>query len=299
MDLVGELLFVAELGLNGALAGLMYALVALGAILIYKSSAVVNFAQGAMAMVGAFATWWIAQKIGLPVWVAVLITLVVMFFVGMGIERVALRRMIGQPLIMIIMITIGLEVLLRGLMPILCGVGPYPLEIGLSKAPITLGQVMINRVYLVGGILALFLVLFFIYYFQTRWGILLRAVSDDYTASWAVGISVERAIGLSWGFAGAVATLAGVLWGSIQGVDWSISLVLLKALAVAILGGLDSVGGVLLAGVLIGTLENVIAAYVDPLVGGGTRDLISALIIFLTIIIKPHGLFGRETIERV
>jgi len=295
----GELVFIAELGINGALAGLMYALVALGAILIYKSSAVVNFAQGAMVMTGAFATWWVAENLGVPIWLAIPVAVAVVFFAGIGIERVALRRMIGQPLIMIIMITIGLDVLLRGLVPILCGVGPYPLEVGISESPIAVGDILINRVYLVGGGLALLLVLFFIYFFQTRHGIVLKAVSDDYTASWAVGISVERAVGLSWGFAGAVATFSGILWGSIQGVDWTISLVLLKALAVAILGGLDSVGGVILAGVLVGTLENVISAYVDPMVGGGTRDLVAALIIFLTILIKPFGLFGREIIERV
>lgn len=294
-----EILFIAELGLNGALAGLMYALVALGAILIYKSSAVVNFAQGAMSMAGAFATWWVVEKIGLPVWLAVPSSMIVIFFSGMGIERVVLRRMIGQPLIMIIMITIGLEVFLRGLMPILCGVGPYPLDIGLSETPLQLGKIIINKAYLLGGSIALFLVLFFLYYFQTRRGIVLRAVSDDYTASWAVGISVEHALAISWGLSGAVATIAGVLWATIQGVDWTISLVLIKALAVGILGGLDSVGGVVIAGIIVGTFENIIAAYMDPYVGGGTRELVAALIIFLTIIIKPHGLFGREIIERV
>ena len=163
----------------------------------------VNFAQGALVMTGAFATWWVVETFHLPIWVAMFLSMLIVFFVGMGVERVSLRRMIGQPLIMIIMITIGLDVLLRGLVPILCGVGPYPLETGISDAPIVLGDILINRVYLVGGSIALFLVLFFLYFFQTRYGIVQRAVSDDYTASWAVGISVERAVGLSWGFSGA------------------------------------------------------------------------------------------------
>ncbi|MCX5914176.1 MAG: branched-chain amino acid ABC transporter permease, partial [Deltaproteobacteria bacterium] len=284
---------------NGALAGLMYGLVALGVVLIYKCSAVVNFAQGSMVMFGAFITWFAAGKVGIPVWLAVLLSVLVMSLVGLGIERIALRRMIGQPLIMIIMLTLGLDILIRGFGPVFFGTGPYPLRIGISEAPVAVGEILLSRTYLIGGAVALLLMMFFIYFFQTRYGVVLRAVSDDYIASWAVGISVERAIGLSWGLSGAVATFSGALWGSVQGVDWTLSLLLMKALAVAILGGLDSLGGVMLAGVMIGTLENVISGYLDPVVGGGTKEVVSALIILLTILIKPYGFFGREIIERV
>jgi branched-chain amino acid transport system permease protein len=128
---------------------------------------------------------------------------------------------------------------------------------------------------------------------------MLRAVSDDQAASWAAGIRVEQAIGFSWGLAGIVAACAGILWGSVQGVDWTLSLLLIKALAVAILGGLDSIVGVVVAGVAVGVLENVIPGYIDPLVGGGTRDLVASTVILLTILVRPFGLFGREDIERV
>jgi branched-chain amino acid transport system permease protein len=129
--------------------------------------------------------------------------------------------------------------------------------------------------------------------------VLLRAVSDDQTASWSVGIPVERAIGISWGLASIAAGAAGVLWGSIQGVDWTLSLLLIKGLAVAILGGLDSILGVLVAAVILGVLENVAPVYLERLGISGTRDVVASLVILLTVIVKPYGLFGREDIERV
>jgi len=207
--------------------------------------------------------------------------------------------MAGQPLIMILMLTLGLEIMLRGLAPAIWGAGSKPFSIGISQAPLFVGALLINRVYLAGGALALVLMLLLMLLFHTRFGVVLRAVSDDHVASWSVGIAVERAIGLTWAIAGGLATLAGVVWASVQGIDWTLSLLLLKALAVAILGGLDSIGGAVVAGLLVGVLESVISGYLDPLVGGGTKEVVAAVVILLTILFKPHGLFGREIIERV
>lgn len=291
--------FLLELSINGALVGLMYTLVALGIVLIFKSSGVANLAQGAMAMVGAYVAWAGLALIGLPVWLAVPLSLVAMFFLGRGVERVALRRMVGQPVIMVIMLTLGLEILLRGIAPALFGTVVKRLDLGIDQSPLFIGDLLINRAYLVSGVVSLVLVGLAMLFFNTRLGTVLRAVSDDHTASWAVGIQVERAIGLSWGLAGVAAASAGILWGSVQGVDWTLSLLLLKALAVAILGGLDSIPGVLLAGLMVGILESVIPGYLDPLVGGGSRDVVASLVILATIVLRPHGLFGREDIERV
>ena len=138
-----------------------------------------------------------------------------------------------------------------------------------------------------------------VFYFRSLLGIRLRAISDDYMASWSVGISVERGVGLSWALASVVAVITGVIWGEIQSVDQSLSLLLLKGLTVAVLGGLDSIFGAVLAGILLGILENVGAAYLDPLVGGGSRDLVVAIVLILTVMVRPHGLFGRHDIERV
>lgn len=294
-----DLLYLAELAINGALIGLMYALVALGIVLIFKSSGVANLAQGALAMVGGYLVWWLADAIGLPIWLALPVSLVAMFFLGRGIERVALRRMVGQPVIMIIMLTLGIEILLRGVAPALFGTTMKRLDIGIGQNPMFIGPILINQAYLIGGGVALLLILAAVAFFNSRQGIILRAVSDDQAAAWSVGISVERAIGLSWGFAGLAALSAGVLWGSVQGVDWTLSLLLIKALAVAILGGLDSIPGVLVAGLVIGILESVVPGYLDPLVGGGSRDVVASAIILVTILLRPFGLFGREDIERV
>jgi branched-chain amino acid transport system permease protein len=290
---------LAELSINGTLVGLLYAPIALGIVLIFKASAVANLAQGAMAMVGGYLTWAALTLLFAPLWTAVPLALLAMYFLGRGIERLALRPMVGQPAMMVIMLTLGLEIFFRGLAPALLGPVKKRLDIGIETSPIIIGPMLINRAYLLSGIAALALIGLSALYFRTRQGVLLRAVSDDQTAAWSVGIFVERAIGVSWGLASIAAGAAGILWGSIQGVDWTLSLLLIKGLAVAILGGLDSILGVLIASVILGVLENVAPVYLERFGVAGTRDVIASLVILLTVIVKPYGLFGRENIERV
>lgn len=293
--------FIGELVINGANAGLMYSLVALGIVMIYKASGVANLAQGALVMTGGYVVLALAHDAGMPMWLAMPIAIVILFFLGVGIERVVLRRMAGQPLIMIIMLTLGLDIFLRGVVPAVWdrgGESPV-IPIKLPTDAIFVGDILINTSYLLGGGVALILVVFFVWFFKTRLGIVSRAVSDDPVAAWSVGISVERSIALSWGLAAVVSAIAGALWGSIQGVDWTLSLLLLKAIAVAILGGLDSIIGAIIAGLLLGITENLAAGFLDEIVGGGTKELVVASVILLTILIRPHGLFGREDIERI
>lgn len=294
-----DILLIAELSINGALVGLMYALVALGIVVVYKASRYANLAQGAFCMAGGYACVTIAALLGIPAWAAIPLAVVLMFFVGVLTERFILRRMIGQPVVMVIMLTLGLEILLRGLVPGLLGSTVKRLDIGIPQAPFIVADILINRAYLAGGFIALTFVAAAILFYNTSLGVRMRAVSDDAVASWAVGIKVEKLIAIAWGIAGASAGAAGVLWGSIQGVDWTLSQLLLKAIAIAILGGLDSVPGVLVAGLIVGIVESVAAGVLDPLVGGGTRDVVASVIILLTVIVRPHGLFGREHIERV
>lgn len=294
-----DLLLIAELSINGALVGLMYALVALGIVVVYKATRYANLAQGAFCMAGGYACVTLGAGLGLPMWTAIPLAIILMFFVGVLVERFLLRRMIGQPVVMVIMLTLGLEILLRGLVPGLLGSTVKRLDIGISQAPLILGEILINRVYLAGGVIALAFIGGAILFYNTALGVRLRAVSDDPVASWAVGIKVETLIAIAWGIAGAAAGAAGVIWGAVQGVDWTLSLLLLKAIAIAILGGLDSVPGVLVAGLVVGIAESVAAGVLDPIVGGGTRDVVASVIILLTVIVRPHGLFGREHIERV
>ena len=294
-----DLSFLFELAINGALVGLMYSLIALGIVLVFKSSGVANLAQGALALVGAYIAWLFLSLLGLPVWLSIPLSLVAMFFFGRAVERVALRRMVGQPVIMVIMLTLGLEIMMRGLLPGFAGSMARRLDLGIPQQPIFLGEMLINRSYLYSGLIALALIAAAILFFNSRVGVSMRAVSDDQIASWSVGIRVERVIAVAWGLSGVAAAAAGILWGSVQGVDWTLSLLLLKALAIAILGGLDSIGGVLIAGLIIGICESLASGYLDQLVGGGTRDVVASVIILLTVLARPHGLFGREHIERV
>ena len=292
-------MYFLELAINGGLAGLMYSLVAMGIVLIYKSSSVPNLAQGALTMVGAYIVLAFAEGLGLPMWAAIPLAMITMFLLGMLIERLALRRLAGRPIIMILMMTLGLDIFLRATTMTFWGGSGRPMRIGISDDPLFLGPLLLNRAYVVGAAVALVLFVVFVLFFRTRRGVVLRAISDDYIASWAVGISVERGVALSWALSSLVATIAGVLFGSIQSVDQSLSLLLLKGITVAVLGGLDSLGGAILAGLLLGVLESVASGYLDPLLGGGTRDLVVAAMLILTIMLRPHGLFGRHDIERV
>jgi len=287
-----------ELLINGALTGLMYAMVALGIVLIYKSSGVLNFAQGSLVMMGGYAVWLFTSW-GLSIWLAAVAALAAMFVLGLVIERLLLRTMVGQPIIMIVMLTLGLDVFLRGFGPGLLGTEPKQLDIGLGLAPLILGDILANRTYVVGGIIALVLIGLALLFFRTRLGTKLRAVSDDHVSSWSVGISVEHAVAISWGLAGICAVAAGTLWGAAQGVDWSLTALLFPAVAVVILGGIDSIVGALLGGLIVGILGSVIPGYVDSLVGGSTRDVVTSVVILLTILIRPYGMFGREDIERI
>ncbi|WP_398471997.1 branched-chain amino acid ABC transporter permease [Tardiphaga sp.] len=290
---------LAETGINGSLIGLMYSLVAMGIVLIYKSSSVPNLAQGSMTMLGAYIVLAYSSRFGAPLWLAIILAALSMFGIGIAIERIALRRLAGRPIIMILMMTLGLEILLRAGSLTIWGATGRPMPIGISDDPLFLGALLINRAYAAGAAVAIVMFGLFALFFRTRMGVVLRAISDDYTAAWSVGISVERGVALSWAMASVVATVAGVLWASVQGVDQSLAHLLLKGVTVAVLGGMDSLGGALLAGLLLGIVEGIAGSYLDPLLGGASRDLVDAAMLIVTIMLRPHGLFGRHDIERI
>lgn len=294
-----DTLLLLESATNGALVGLMYSLVAMGIVLIYKSSSVPNLAQGAMVMLAGYVILAFANQAGLPLWLAIPLGIVTMFGIGLGIERAALRRLAGRPIIMILMMTLGLEIFLRAGAMTIWGGTSRPMPVGISDDPLFLGPLLINRTYAVGAAVAVVMFVLLALFFRTRLGVVLRAISDDYTAAWSVGISVERGVALSWALSAVVATVAAVLWGAVQGVDQSLALLLLKGVTVAVLGGLDSIGGALLAGILLGIVEGLASAILDPLLGGASRELVDAAMLILTIMLRPHGLFGRHDIERV
>jgi branched-chain amino acid transport system permease protein len=250
-------------------------------------------------MVGAYMVLFFATSLGLSMWLAVPLAIVTMMGMGMGIERVALRPLAGRPIVMILMMTLGLDIFLRALAMTIWGGSGRPMRIGISDDPMFLGPLLINRAYAVGAAVTLVLFVVFVFFFQTRRGVVLRAIADDYMASWSVGISVERGVALSWAMSSLVATAAGVLWGSVQGVDQSLALLLLKGITVAVLGGMDSLGGAILAGLVLGAVESIASGVLDPILGGGSRELVIAVALIVTIMIRPHGLFGRHDIDRL
>ena len=297
---MGDWQFSLLLLSNGVLIGLMYSLVALGFVLVYKATDAINFAQGEFVMIAGLLVVGFLGAAGVPLWVAVLIALTGMVAFGFGLERVMLRKLIGRPVIAVVMATIGLAAILRGLGPMTIGAGTKPLPLPIPEEPIVLGPLFIPPIQLVGGAISLLFLGGFGYFFlKSRKGIAMRAVADNQQVAMAMGIDVERYFGLAWAMAGIVSALGGVLWGNMLGVDVNLSLVGFKVFPVVILGGLDSIPGAIIGGLIVGIVENMVAGYVDPYVGGGTKDFAPYVLMILALMIRPYGIFGKRIIERV
>ena len=292
--------FFASLLITGLLTGAIYALVALGFVIVYKATGVINFAQGEFMMFGAFIAAALLTDRSLPAIVAIPITVVAMAGIGLVTERVVLRPMIGRPAISMIMATVGLAFVFRGLAPMLWGGTTKDLALPLPTSPVQILDVRISPTVLAGAAVAVLLVGGFALLFQrSRIGIALRAVADDTQAAMAMGISVPWAFGTAMAVSGVAAAAGGLIWGDLLGVDSYLALVGFKVFPVVILGGLDSVEGAVLGGLTVGAMESVAAGYIDPLVGGGTKDFIPFLLMLVVLMVRPYGFFGKEVIERV
>ncbi|HXU91297.1 MAG TPA: branched-chain amino acid ABC transporter permease [Methylomirabilota bacterium] len=285
---------------NGVLIGLMYSLIALGFVLVYKATDAVNFAQGEFVMIAGFLAVGALTVAGIPLGLSILISLLAMIVFGFVLERVMLRKLIGRPVIAVVMATIGLAAILRGLGPFGIFQGTRPLPLPLPDEPFILGPLFIPPIQLVGGAVSLLFLAGFGYFFlRSRKGIAMRAVADNQQVAMAMGINVQRYFGLAWAMTGVVSALGGVLWGNMLGVDVNLALVGFKVFPVVILGGLDSIPGAIIGGLIVGIVENVAAGYVDPYVGGGTKDFAPYVLMILALMIRPYGMFGKRIIERV
>src|SRR6266851_443474 len=223
-----------------------------------------------------------------------------MIALGFGLERVVLRPMIGRPVIAVVMATIGLAAVLRGTATMAFGAGTRVIDMPVSDEPFHLGPVMLPPVELVGaGVSLVFLAAFTWFFLKSRTGIAMRAVADNQQVSMAMGINVRRYFALAWAMAGVVSALGGVVWGAMLSVDNQLALVGLKVFPVVILGGLDSVMGAVVGGLIVGIVENLAAGYLDPYVGGGTKDFAPYVLMILVLMVRPEGIFGRRRIERV
>ena len=285
---------------NGILIGLMYALIALGFVLVYKATDAVNFAQGEFVMISGILVAAALGVWGAPLWVAVGLGIGTMIAFGFGLERVMLRKLIGRPVIAVVMATIGLASILRGIGPTAFGAGSRPLPLPIPDEPFIIGPLFIPPIQLVGGAVSLlFLAGFGWFFVKSRKGIAMRAVADNQQVAMAMGINVEKYFGLAWAMTGMVSALGGIIWGNIIGVDVNLSLVGFKVFPVVILGGLDSIPGAVVGGLIVGLVENIAAGYVDPYVGGGTKDFAPYVLMILALMIRPYGIFGKKIIERV
>jgi branched-chain amino acid transport system permease protein len=298
-----ELIFFIEVLAGGLLAGVMYALVALGFVLIYKASGVFNFAQGAMVFFAAL-TFVSLLESGWNFWLALLVTLAVMVVLGLATERVVLRPLINQPQITLFMATIGLTFVLEGLSQLVWGSQPHGLDLGIPDLPIewlsrdlnlNISQFDIFAA-LVAGVLVAVLAVFFQ---KTRIGRALRAVADDHQAALAVGIPLQHIWAIVWGVAGAVALVAGLMWGVRNGVQFALTFVALKALPVLLIGGFESIPGAIIGGLIIGATEKIAEVYVGPMVGGGIESWFAYVVALLFLLVRPEGLFGEKHIDRV
>jgi branched-chain amino acid transport system permease protein len=291
--------FTLVLVTNGIMIGLMYALIALGFVLIYKATDAINFAQGEFVMFAGFIAA-AAALAGMSFWAAAAISIAGMVALGFGLERVVLRPLLGRPVIAVVMATIGLAAVLRGVAVLAFGAGTKAIVMPVGDTPLFVGPVMLPPVQLVGaGVSIVFLASFTWFFLKSRTGIAMRAVADNQQVAMAMGINIRRYFALAWAMAGIVSALGGVVWGAMLGIDNQLALVGLKVFPVVILGGLDSIAGAVIGGLIVGIVENLAAGYLDPYVGGGTKDFAPYVLMILVLMIRPEGIFGRRRIERV
>jgi branched-chain amino acid transport system permease protein len=294
-----ELEFTFALVVSGLLIGLMYSLIALGFVLIYKATDAINFAQGEFVMLAGFiATTVLTAE--LPIWAAIAAAIIGMIALSFALERAVLRPLLGRPAVAVIMATIGLAAILRGLPPITIGAQTKALPLPIGDDPIFVWTAVIPPIQLVGAIVSIaFLAVFTLLFLKSRMGIALRAVADNQQVAMAMGINVERYFGIAWAMAGIVSALGGIIWGSMLGVDTQLSLIGLKVFPVVILGGLDSIVGAVIGGLIVGVVESLAAGYLDPYVGGGTKDFAPYVLMIVMLMFRPYGIFGQRRIERV
>jgi branched-chain amino acid transport system permease protein len=298
-DMVTSPAFLAEVVIGGLAAGLMYSLVALGFVLIYKASGVFNFAQGVMVLFAALTLVGLMER-GAPLVLALLVTMAVMGALAFAIERVVLRPLVNQEQIILFMATIGLNFFLEGFGELVWGSNVKKLDVGIPDSSFMVWGVQVNRLELTAAITAAVLVAVMAVFFQrTRIGRALRAVADDHEAALSIGIPLNTIWIVVWSAAGLVAIVAGIMWGAKSGVQFSLSLIALKALPVLILGGFTSVPGAIVGGLIIGVGEKLAEVYWGPLVGGAIENWFAYVLALAFLLVRPQGLFGERIIERV
>lgn len=294
--MVSLLLFV----INGALTGLLYALIAMSFVIIYRSARVFNFAQGEIVVVGGFLVWTLMSALDLPWWVAVPLALVASLVFGLLIERVILRPLVGQDLFAFVMVTIGLLIFIRGIVLVAWGPEIRFFPAVLPMAAIKIGPLVLDRALVIGGLLTLGIAAIMSWFFnRTQLGLEMTAVAEDHQTALSLGISVKRSIALAWGMSGVLSTLAAIIFLNGKGITFLASDVGFAALPVALLAGLESIGGVVVGGLIVGIAVGLAAFFLDPIFQGGVAAVFPFVIMIAILFLRPTGLFGWKTIERI
>jgi len=296
--------FFIEVLLGGLLSGVMYALVAIGFVLIYKASGVFNFAQGAMVFFAALTCVGFVDKFGVSLWLAIPLTILVMIALALAIERVVLRPLVNQPEITLFMATIGLAFFIEGLAQLLWGSQVRKLDLPIEDVPneylMEHFNILVSQFDMTAAVVcAVLVVALALLFTKTRVGRALRAVADDHQAALAVGIPLQRIWVVVWSVAGLVALVAGLLWGARNGVQFALTFIALKALPVLILGGFTSIPGAIVGGLIIGASEKLAEVYIGPMVGGGIEGWFPYVLALLFLLVRPEGLFGEKIIRRI
>ncbi|MBV69030.1 MAG: branched-chain amino acid ABC transporter permease [Pelagibacterales bacterium] len=293
--------FLIQLLVNGFIIGLLYGVVAMAFVLIYKSSLVVNFAQGEFLLIGAWACWWLLAQFSLPFYIAFIFTLIFMTIFGVLIQLIILRPLIGEPIISIIMVTIGLAIFFQALMNWMFGVFVEPFPKIFENESINLFGLRVQTVYIMSGLISLLIMISFAIFFKkSRLGLAMRATAFDQQAAQSLGVSVKQVFSAAWGISAMVSAVAGIVFGIVNGISSGIAFMGIKVFPAVILGGLDSVLGAILGGLVIGLLEHI-AHYLDVqyLKIGNMIRIAPFYALLIILMIKPYGFFGTKDIERV
>jgi branched-chain amino acid transport system permease protein len=294
--------FFLQLVVSGFALGMIYALIAVGLVIILKCSGVFNIAQGSFVMIGGYLAYTFLSPLGLPIWATLLLVVISAILIGLLVERLALRPLIGQPILAIIMMTIALSIVFEGLVNLIWG-GEYKTYHGsLPTFSLKVGEISVSSESLIGIIVSIAAVTILMLFFRfSKTGLAMRATAEDLQVVQSLGIKATTIYAVSWVIASVVGAISGIILGGISGVKTELAAVIgMKAFAVVMLGGLNSIGGAIFAGIIMGILENVASGYLDPLIpGGGLANIFPFIVMMIVLIIKPHGLFGLARIERI
>ena len=286
--------------INGALTGLLYALVALGFVIIYRSSRVFNFAQGEILVVGAFLVFSFLSVFDLPLWLSLVLSFGISIGVGLAIERVVLRPLVGEELFALVMVTIGLLIFIRGGVLVIWGAEVRFFPVVFPMAAIKIGSLVLDRALVIGGGITILVAILASWFFnRTRLGVEMTAVAEDHQIALSLGLSVKRSIAIAWAVSGVLSTVAAIIFLNGKGMTFLASDIGFAALPVPLLAGLESIGGLLLAGLIVGLSIGIASYFLDPIFQGGVMTVFPFVIMVIILLIRPSGLFGWKTIERV